>query len=745
MSPSPLIKSCVAFAHTQFYSGVTVKILLRALCAGLAISSLPAMASVTYQDIVSAATNPDDLSRQALVTIFGDVVTNPLSTSAPTLIGSMFGAFNSIIAVLAVVWFMFIGIRHVVRSGHQGQVFSTGRDIVGTLSVVAGFLMIVPTGNGWSIAQLIMLWGASIMGVGSANVMVQLAADNIANGYSMTVQPVQASTRTAARGIFEMELCKYAVNAGLNDFNQTAKSSTSLMTESAKTASGNYTVTVSNGSGICGSASLSVEGNGTTDQSTIGKFFNPFSKNEYSGVISAQRAAMDNMISDMDNAASEFVTTFLEKRNSGNGTLPDIETRIQRAADEYERAVQKSLPIDNGEQSRKEALKSYLTTYGWVTLGAWYQTFATANQRLAELADRAPAVTSMSSLGEVGDTDLFSAVMGAYKTQLQNSTYTPTIGTITTQDESNAANSTDPQSVVMKSIAPTILKWTNQAATEWSGTGTTSNQVNPLIKMKNIGDYTLGTTEILWTGYTTVRVLATMGDNSIFGKAVNLFSGLPKGFVALLDAAAPPIYFLLFLLFCAGFSLSIYLPFIPFIFWMTGIGNWIVSVLIGCTAGPLWAATHLGTSEDRGSRAAYGYIYLIDSMIRPPLMVFGFFFASVAIIAVGTILNSLFGAALVNVQVKSLTGIFSLAGFLLIYARMCTTSVAAIFALQAYLPDHVINFLGGRDGVNTLGNLTSSVKDIFAGSNRNIRHSPGVREDRLKNVTKDDNKDGIKG
>ncbi|EHT8976698.1 DotA/TraY family protein, partial [Salmonella enterica] len=583
-----------------------MKILLRALCAGLAISSLPAMASVTYQDIVSAATNPDDLSRQALVTIFGDVVTNPLSTSAPTLIGSMFGAFNSIIAVLAVVWFMFIGIRHVVRSGHQGQVFSTGRDIVGTLSVVAGFLMIVPTGNGWSLAQLIMLWGASIMGVGSANVMVQLAADNIANGYSMTVQPVQASTRTAARGIFEMELCKYAVNAGLNDFNQTAKSSTSLMTESAKTASGNYTVTVSNGSGICGTASLSVEGNGTTDQSTIGKFFNPFSKNEYSGVISAQRAAMDNMISDMDNAASEFVTTFLEKRNSGNGTLPDIETRIQRAADEYERAVQKSLPIDNGEQSRKEALKSYLTTYGWVTLGAWYQTFATANQRLAELADRAPAVTSMSSLGEVGDTDLFSAVMGAYKTQLQNSTYTPTIGTITTQDESNAANSTDPQSVVMKSIAPTILKWTNQAATEWSGTGTTSNQVNPLIKMKNIGDYTLGTTEILWTGYTTVRVLATMGDNSIFGKAVNLFSGLPKGFVALLDAAAPPIYFLLFLLFCAGFSLSIYLPFIPFIFWMTGIGNWIVSVLIGCTAGPLWAATHLGTSEDRGSRAAYG-------------------------------------------------------------------------------------------------------------------------------------------
>ncbi|EAS9681887.1 DotA/TraY family protein [Salmonella enterica] len=723
-----------------------MKIILRALSAGLAVSAVPAMASVTYQDIVSAATNSDDLSRQALVTIFGDVVTNPLSTSSPTLIGNMFGVFNGIISVLAVIWFAFIGIRHVVRSGHQGQVFDTGRDIVGTLSVVSGFLMIVPTGNGWSLAQLIMLWGASIMGVGSANIMVQLAADNIANGYSMTVQPVQVSTRTAARGIFEMELCKYAINSGLNDFNQTARSSTSLMTESSKTAGGNYTVTVSNGSGICGTASLSVEGNGTTNQSSISKFFNPFSSTEYNSVIAAQRTAMDNMIRDMDSTANEFVTTFLEKRNTGNGTLPDIETRIQRAADDYERAVQKALPADNNEQSRKEALKSYLTTYGWVALGAWYQTFATANQRLAELADRAPAVTSLSSLGEVGDTDLFVAVTGAYKTQLQNTSYTPPLGTVTSADEQLLSNTNTPQDALIKPTEKFGQWLTNSLATEWSETGTSSNQVNPLIKMKNIGDRTMVAAEGIWVTYTTARVLVAGGEKSFLGKVLNNLTSVLSTANALLEALAPPVYFLLFLMFCAGFSLSIYLPFIPFIFWMTGIGNWISSVLIGCTAGPLWGATHLGTSQDRGSRAAYGYIYLIDSMIRPPLMVFGFFFASVAIIAAGTILNVLFGPALTNVQINSFTGIFSLAGFLLIYARICTTIVAAIFALQAYLPDHVINFLGGRDGANTLGNLASSVKDIFAGSNRNIRHAPGVREQRLKNIKSGDNdKDGIKG
>ncbi|KFH94602.1 traY protein, partial [Escherichia coli] len=67
-----------------------MKIIPRALSAGLALAAVPAQAFVTYQDIVSAATNPDDLSRQALVTIFGDVVvTNPLTASSNTIIGNL--------------------------------------------------------------------------------------------------------------------------------------------------------------------------------------------------------------------------------------------------------------------------------------------------------------------------------------------------------------------------------------------------------------------------------------------------------------------------------------------------------------------------------------------------------------------------------------------------------------------------------------------------------------------------------
>lgn len=74
------------------------------------------------------------------------------------------------------------------------------------------------------------------------------------------------------------------------------------------------------------------------------------------------------MLRDLDSAAQEFVSAYRTRRDTGNGNLPDIESRIQKAANRYEETVQKALPADNAETERREQLKSYLTTYGWV---AW--------------------------------------------------------------------------------------------------------------------------------------------------------------------------------------------------------------------------------------------------------------------------------------------------------------------------------------------------------------------------------------
>lgn len=703
--------------------------------AGLLPFSLPARADdITYETIASAAEKSTDLSRQALVTIFGDVVTNPFSFTGSSVIGNAFAIFNVTLCGLALFWFGFIGIRKVISAAQAGR-FQGASALI---SILLAFLGIVPTASGWSLSQLIFLWGVSVMGVGGANLIVTQAGNDIAGGYSLTTQPTSASTRTAARGIFEMELCKYAINQSLSDLNSLMQSETAYMTDKPNSTDKSYTFTISNGSGTCGSVELPYS---SAKTAVSDSFFNGLSDQDVSGIYEAQKKALGTMINTMDSAAKTFLKTFIERRDNNTGTFEDVESIIQSAASSYESTVQQAINNVNGENTIQEALSEYLDTQGWITLGAWYQTFATANQRLASIANQAPSVTSLSSIGESGPTDLYQAVLAAYRTNLQNTTYTPTAlgsGTVLSKDEMGDQESNDAKSLLYRVLKPSFgVDRVNDIVEQLN-----KNTTSPLIIMKNIGDYTLASVETTYGAYIAAQAITKGAENSAIGWFVNKFTGVATFINKIFSATAPAINFFLLWVFVIGFQLSIFLPAIPFIFWMIAIGNWIVSVLIGCAAGPLWAATHLGVEHDRGSRAAYGYIYLIDGMIRPSLMVLGFIFASVAVVAVGTILNKLFAVALTNIQADSLAGIVSIAGFLMIYARMCTTMVTNIFALQAYMPDYIIAFLGGREAANTYSGMVDSVKGIFVSGGSNLRRSPATNIIQKKDTNKND--DGLK-
>lgn len=164
--------------------------------------------TVSFSSIEQAAKRSSDLSRQILVMIFGDVVTNPLSTDS-SMIGQMFFVFNGIVMAIAVVWFLLVTLKHLVKAGQNGQVFNQGSSMVGPVSTAAGFLTLVPTVSGWSIAQLTFLWAASVMGIGSANLVTDRIVDLMEDGYSLVVQPVAPQTIGAARAIYEMNLCLY--------------------------------------------------------------------------------------------------------------------------------------------------------------------------------------------------------------------------------------------------------------------------------------------------------------------------------------------------------------------------------------------------------------------------------------------------------------------------------------------------------------------------------------------------------
>lgn len=685
----------------------------------LLLFSLPTLAdTVTYQTIASAAQKSNDLSRQAMVMIFGDVVLHPFQASEPTLIGSLFGILNGILAAVAFFWFFSVTLKGLVKSGHQGQVFNGGRSAIHPIMTFAGFLMIVPTKSGWSMAQLIMLWATSTMGIGSANLLTDKAVDVMSAGYSMVTQPTAPSTRSAARGIYEMNLCKYTTNSELQSLYLDGVARTPMM--STKGGNGDYTI--GNGSALCGSVK-------TPDTGRTGTWNLLFDSDvNTAGIVKAQRQALDTMVTTLDLAASAFVTAYLSRRDHDTGTLADAETQIQNAAAAYENTVNQAINSIDFKDTLQSQLSSQIKSSGWLALGSWYHTFATANSKTDSVASASPIVSGMSHLGETGTGDLYTQVMAAYRSQLQNSDYTAPLGSSANED--TAASTANDSSSVFVSVFNSPMQWlTNNIATAKLGTQASfSEQVNPLIKMQKIGDGTLAATEAALTIYTVAIGAASASSNSILGK-IGSFTFGNYGEVAkdVLTALAPLFYFVVFALFGIGFSLAVFLPAVPFLNWMVGAFNWLVSVLIGCAAGSMWGATHVGAEEDKGSRSAYGYIFLIDMMLRPSLMVLGFFFASVTAVAGGTLLNLLFASALANANADSIVGLVKMIGWLMIYARIATFGVTRVFGLQATLADYVISFLGGRDGANLMGGMVDNVKGMVGAFGSSTQRMPGVK------------------
>ncbi|EPA2565186.1 DotA/TraY family protein [Escherichia coli] len=711
---------------------------LRKLFAGIMISMMwiPlafADSSVNFDTIEAAAKRSSDLSRQLLVMIFGDVVTDPFSTNT-TMIGELFYIFNGVAFVLAVIWCLIISLKHIARAGHLGKVFSGGDTSASVVTTVAGFITLAPTVSGWSLAQLMFLWAVSVMGIGSANLMTDKIADLLASGFSLTHQPVAPQTVSAARSIYEMNLCMYGVNNELSSmYSRYGQGGTPLMTI-RKLSDG---FEISNGNARCGSVRLPAASDSKNS------FWGLFGASvDTSNITSAQQNGLNQMQNDLNQAASRFVTALINRQQTGSGELPDAETDIQNAARAFEDRVNQAVQAQDNGNKLTSAMTEQLKKYGWLSLGSWYQTFATANQKVNDAAALKPVVSGISGIGEIGAGDTLSGVMTAYQAQLQNTSYTPPLGTPNIKN-TQMADSDVPSAMLTNIFESPGQYLANYFATSFSGNDI-NEQTNPLLKMKDIGDRTLVTTETALISFTLMRSAVETYTKGVSGFFLEILSfkgsELAKNIIVTIS---PIVFFVLIILLGIGFSLSIYLPFIPFIYWLSGSANWVVSVLVGSTGGSLWAATHIGTEKDKGSRAAYGYIFLIDGMIRPMLMVLGFAFSSLTLIAIGTLLNILYASAIANVQSNSITGLVSLIGILMIYARLCTTTVSRVFALQVTMPDYIISWLGGREAASILGNAVDSTKEIFAGFSHGLQRTPGVKLGNANNSSKG-NMDGIK-
>ncbi|MBQ3060216.1 MAG: DotA/TraY family protein [Desulfovibrio sp.] len=232
---------------------------------------------------------------------------------------------------------------------------------------------------------------------------------------------------------------------------------------------------------------------------------------------------------------------------------------------------------------------------------------------------------------------------------------------------------------------------------------------DPVMAISSVGDYFIGTAWGLATALGALDVTHSLGKSVPFVDKV-----IPN-----LDKYISFALFSVFLpLLLYGLALAYYLPAIPFIRWISALAGWVILIVEALVAAPLWLCAHALPEGDgaAGQHGRRGYLLLLGIIIRPPLMVAGFFAAIILMNVLGRLIGTGFEMFIAGTGQSKMLGITGTFSMLVILGIMVIMLANKFFSLIHYLPEHVTNWIGQQ--FHSLGEKEdqAGAKNVFIGS-----------------------------
>ena len=232
---------------------------------------------------------------------------------------------------------------------------------------------------------------------------------------------------------------------------------------------------------------------------------------------------------------------------------------------------------------------------------------------------------------------------------------------------------------------------------------------DPIMAISNVGDYLIG------TAWGIAAALGGLDLAASFGKAIPLIGNAIPNLDKYISFALFAVFMPLLLY---GLALAYYLPAIPFIRWISALAGWVILIVESLVAAPLWLCAHALPEGDgaAGQPGKRGYLLLLGIIIRPPLMVAGFFSAVILMNVLGRLIGAgfeMFIAGTSQTKIIGITGTFSM---LVILGVVVIMMANKFFSLIHHLPEHVTNWIGQQ--FHSLGEKEdqAGVKNVFVGS-----------------------------
>lgn len=689
--------------------------------------------------------------------IGGNFFTSPLTAigGASTLLGGMLLVFNGAIFLVAVAWGTYNLLRGIIGTAQDGEVLGKQMSAVWMpIRMVTGVAGIVPVFGGFNLAQVVYVVVTAV-GIGIANMMFSAAVQMTA-GFSTLLSPMLVAPNLGtdhsrlAQSLMYTEVCylarryeeaSLAQGASLGPGEQIKSQSL----DAAAVAGPDKLVLVGGtlvkyGSdtkpNMCGHAALLAKPGSNPSLPSSLSYSNPAVN--YAQVDMAVRngyaAAQQQMVEKVRSLAAAWWAQRMASLDAPGASLPKGPVdELEAAARSFGAAAQNAATqaAKQTDQGLIHAgVREKMVSGGWVVMGSWHSAFTEAN---SAVVDAVSAVSVSVSPPESTDSTIMTEAMLALDRSMGAARE---ISTSASQKADGASAfkqvicsgfpslSTDVGSCSLGQMAVKVV--IGGAA---SGTGG-GQLIDPIVMFKNLGDWLMsagGTVLAVATTAKTVGTIAETGSEIV--KKIPLVGNLAGRVADVVGATAGKALSTIggWLLMAAGTLLfigavmSVYIPLVPFITWMGGLVQYFVIFFEGMAAMTLAALAHMDTQgEGMGQRTEPGYIFLLNMIARPGLMVLGFVAASAACVALGSLQAKLFLPAIANAQGNSVTGLFSFITLLLIFLVLNWTLIQGLYNMIFLLPDNVIGILGRSGGADIGKEVEGKTYNLVAGMTRNM-------------------------
>ena len=653
-----------------------------------------------------------DLAAQMLQLILGSawsaVTASGLNVGSipQSALGDMFAVMNAFILSATTFYILKVLYEGVAGTAHTGEWLGKQYSTFWAPIRTAGMLgLIAPVSGGYCLAQVIVMYCIT-MSIGVADQVANLGMDMVVKQGVVQMPDKVASSRTMVESLFKSMVCAAAVNKAAAEAGSTPWISAHQSVNSSTQAT---TVTFGGDPGnnvsanVCGGITVFPANNAMTS-AAVG----PALQTVYSDLQPAVNAIVANVFPDGVGTGGDPGVT-----NGGTSALQP--GAITRAADDYDQAMYRAAAAYLNSQGGNFTATWAKTVHdqGFAALGGLMLGISRWQDQIRAAMDFTPGTIGMNT-SQLGDTvkELPLALLQAQSYIASNT------GPVAGADPNATGLAIAPPTVSDNTEATGgVAGWLGGVfASGFQGVARAAsssffNYQDPFGSMQRAGMALMTGATAAWVAtLSAVGAVSAAGSSLVAKATVGLFANIGAGVGAVAPAIFATAVLMIIPFFVGGLLLAYVLPMMPYAVYTIAVIGWSVSAVVAVVSAPIWAAVHaVPHGEGLVNEAAKaGYKLLLSLVIKPTLLVFGFFLALVAFSAAefliqktaGTAMQMLFGnAMLAGPLVSVVFNVFGIGIATLFMAGLSIWAAKWAFSLIHLIPDHAMRW-GGLDDLS---------------------------------------------